>query len=127
MQDVIEDLILTSSGDMGLCPPPHVQPQQGVADGLGTPAGHSPGPRRDLQAGAPVCRAGKVILGMGMQSSDPGQSAVGSEGFNSTLPLLLLPCLALAPIRCAQLIDALQRGLRTLFLSFIATVSLGFT
>lgn len=30
----------------------------GGADGLGTPAGHSPSPRRDLQAETPVCSAG---------------------------------------------------------------------
>lgn len=66
-------------------PPPHVQAQQGVADGLGTPAGHSPGPRRDLQAGTPVCRA-EVTQGMELQSCALGQSAVGPGGLNSTFP-----------------------------------------
>lgn len=64
--------------------------------------------------------------GNGLQSSGLGQPAV-EEGAPHGRVQLHIPTAALAPIRCAQVIDDLQRGLRTLFLSFIATVSLGFT
>lgn len=78
-----------------------------------------------------LCAGQEMILGMKLQSSDLGKSALGPEGLNSTFPIAatapLGTCFLLG---CAQLIDALQRGLRTLLLShscFIATVSLGFT
>lgn len=114
-------------------PPPHVQPQQGVADGLGTPTGHSPGPSRDLQAGTPVCRAGK--LGFPIRRRDPGHGTAEqwpgpacSVGWTPHWRVQLhIPTAAPAAIRGAQIIDDLQRGLRTWFLTFIATVSLGFT
>lgn len=55
-----------------------------------------------------LCAGQEVILGMKLQSSDLGKSAVGPERLNSTFPIAapapLGTCFLLG---CAQLIDAL--------------------
>lgn len=59
-------------------------------DGLGTPAGHSPSTRRDLQAEI-LCAVQEVMLGMKLQSSALAQPAVGPEGLNSTFLIAPAP------------------------------------
>lgn len=97
-----ENLILTFSLDVNLCHSfsPSTAPARGAGgaeagtDGLGTPAGHSPSTRRDLQAEI-LCAVQEVMLGMklGMklQSSALAQPAVGPEGLNSTFLIAPAP------------------------------------